>query len=549
MPEKPNIINIESIFGGQSELRYFGGKDQFQSSYAIDPDLPSSDSSPQIYGPSGFLRPVSSQRIDFSFAGTPMWMVSNPKDDLVYVLDSTGSAYTLQPDGYTITALSDGGSLSSGSGNGAAYHKNYIYIFKNTDVARYGPLNGTPVYNGSYWVGSPLSTTALTNTTYPSLVRATKALPNHPAHFHSSDGRLYFGDVVANQGTIHYIDTTKTTVEGDTNEASKYNALDLPHGYWPIDIESYGTDLAIALYEGSNDSVTLQRKAKLSFWDTTATNFNKIIDVEFPDPIITALQNVNGVLWVFSGQLGVLGTRICKFIGGYSFEQVAFINDSEPPFPGATTALLNRVLFAGTVASVKDAAGPACVWAYGSKTGKYTGLFNVMGATASGATTDITSLAVVSQLGGLGVSTVGLQVPIIGWNTGTGVPFGIDRQTDAYGSVNPIWRSQTYRIGRPFKITKIRIPLANNIADSTRIIVPKIFIDEARSSYTLTTINSTNYPNDDAGGAVIAAPKNIVIRPDAVVGQHNFFLELTWSGSSLITVGLPITIEYEILND
>ena len=447
------------------------------------------------------------------------------------VLDATGSAYTLNPDGYTITALSDGGTLTSGSGNGLAYHKNYYYIFKNTDVARYGPLNGSAEFNGSYWVGSPLATTALVNTTYPSLVQATKALPNHPAHLHPSDGRLYFGDVVGNQGTIHYIDTTKTTVEGDTNESSKYNALDLPHGYWPIDIESYGTDVAFALYEGNNDSVTFQKRAKLSFWDTTAANFNKIIDVEFPDPIITALKNVNGILYTFSGQLGALGTRVCRFVGGYSFEQIAFIDDSEPPFPGAVDALLNKVVFAGLIAGVNGGTKLASVWGLGSKTGKFNGLFNIMGASNSSSAADITSMAVIDQDG------FGFQIPVTGWTTGSA--YGIDRQTSTYDKVNPIWRSQTYRIGQPFKITKIRIPLAQAMA-ANMTIVPKIFVDEEATSYTLTTINNTNYPNSE---------RNIVLRPESATGQHSFFLELKWSGSVLCTVGLPIEVEYELIAD
>ena len=533
MPEKPNIINIESILGGQSELRYFGSKGQFQGSYAIDPDQPAADTGTQSLGASGYLRPVPSKEIDnaATLAGAPMWMVTNPKDDKVYVYDATGSAYTLDPATYTLTALSDGGSLSSSSGNGCAYHKNYIYFFKNTDVARYGPLNGTAAFNGTYWTAGAVSTTATVNTTYPSLVQATKALPNHPAHLHPHDGRLYFGDVSGNQGMIHYIDTTKTTVEGDTSEASKYNALDLPHGYWPIDIESYNTDIAIALYEGNNDAGTFQRRAKLSFWDTTATNFNKIIDVEFPDPIITALKNVNGVLYTFSGQPGALGTRVCRFLGGYSFEQVAYIDDSEPPFPGAVDAILNRVLFGGLVSAVNGGTKLAGVYGLNSKTGKFNGIFNVMGATNSAATADITSLAVVDQDG------FNFQIPVIGWTTGSA--FGIDRQTSTYDKVNPIFRSQTFRIGAPFKITKIRFPLAQAVA-ANMTVIPKIFVDEEATSYTLATINNSNYTGSE---------KNIVQRPENAVGNHSFFLELKWSGSVLCTMALPITIEYELLAD
>ena len=525
-------IKIEAIVGGQAELKYYGSSSQFQGSYSIDPDQPISDSGTQSIRTSALLRPASSKQIDSAttLAGAPIWMIPNPKTDTVMVLDATGSAYTLNPDGYTITALSDAGHLSSGSGNGLAYHKNYYYFFKNTDVARYGPLNGTASFTPSYWVGTPLNTTALTNTTYPSLVQGTKALPNHPAHLHPHDGRLYFGDVVSNQGVIHYIDTTTTTVEGDTNESSKYNALDLPHGYWPIDIESLGTDLAISLYEGNNDSVTFQKRAKLSFWDTTATSYNKIIDIEFPDPIITALKNVNGALYTFSGQLGVLGTRVCRFVGGYTMEQLAFLEDSEPPFPGAVDAILNRVLFGGLVSDVNGGTKLASVYGYGSKTGKMSGVYNIMGASNSASTADITSLAVIDQDG------FNFQIPVIGWTTGSS--HGIDRQTTTYDKVNPIWRSNIYRIGRPFKITKIRIPLSQAIA-ANMTVVPKLFMDGETTSYTLRTIDNTFYPGK----------KSVVIRPENATGEHSFFLELKWSGSVLCTIALPISIEGEFIED
>lgn len=528
--EKPNIIQIESIFGGQSEFKYFGSKDQFQGIYGIDPDQPSADSGTQSLRASGYLRPVSSERIDFTLAGAPLWMVSNPKDDKVYVYDAVGSVYSLDPNGYSMTGVGDLNDAGSATGNGSAYYDNYIYFATDSNVARYGPLNGTAAFTDSYWI-SGLSMSALTHTTYPSLVQATRVLPNHPLHLHVPNGRLYIGDVVDNQGIIHYIATTKTSVEGDTNNSSTYNALDLPYGFWPTDIESYGTDLAVAMYEGNSDSVTLQKKAKLYFWDTTSSSPNKVIEKEFPDPIITALENVNGVLYTFSGQPGALGTRVCRFVGGYSFEQVAFIEDSEPPFPGATTEILNRILFGGLVSDVNGGTKEAGVYAIGSKTGKYNGLFNVMGATNSSTSTDITSLAVIDQDG------FNFQIPIIGWTTGSA--HGIDRQTTTYDKVNQIYRSPTYRLGRPFKITKIRIPLAQAMA-ANMTVVPKIYVDEEGTTYTLTTLNNTNYPNSE---------RQIVFRPENMVGKHSLFLELKWSGSALCTLALPISIEWEPLDD
>lgn len=83
------------------------------------------------------------------------------------------------------------------------------------------------------------------------------------------------------------------------------------------------------------------------------------------------------------------------------------------------------------------------------------------------------------------------------------------------------------------------MPLLNAVG-ANMTVVPKIFVDEQGTSHTLATINNTNYPNSE---------RQIILRQDGVVGKHSFFFELVWSGSSLLTIGLPITIEYELLND
>lgn len=108
-----------------------------------------------------------------------------------------------------------------------------------------------------------------------------------------------------------------------------------------------------------------------------------------------------------------------------------------------------------------------------------------------------------------------------------------------YSIFPQFFNSQVYKIGQPFKITKIRIVLTQAIA-ANMIITPTIYTDDGGgTSYTLTTINNTNY----------SGKKNIVIKPDGLTGEHNFWLELKWSGSELCVVGLPITIEYELLDD
>jgi uncharacterized protein with NAD-binding domain and iron-sulfur cluster len=70
-------------------------------------------------------------------------------------------------------------------------------------------------------------------------------------------------------------------------------------------------------------------------------------------------------------------------------------------------------------------------------------------------------------------------------------------------------------------------------------IVPSIFFDDASSKRTLTTINSTTFPNT----------RSVVLRPENCTGDHNFFLSFNWTGTEKVSVVLPVTIEYELLDD
>lgn len=530
---KPFSIKIESILGGHSPTTHFASTGQFRASIGIDPAQPLDDND-TAYSTiaSGIIRPTASEVIS-TISSAPLWMITNPKDANVYVTDANGSTYTINETFSVITGLADGGTLTNGHGNGSEYYDNYIYIGKNTTVARYGPLNGVPAFNGDYWV-TTLAKTALENTTYPVSYLNKLQYPNHVLHRHSN-GKLYIADVVGNTGTIHYISTTKTTVEGDTDNSSTYDALHVGYGLWPTAIESYGEELAIAFYEGSIGNLR-QARAKLAFWDTTSTNVNKLVWVEFPDQIITAMKNVNGVLYVVSGNINAQGFRVTRFLGGYSFDEVFYSETGEPCLQGAIDAVLNRCVF-GTWTNVPETAGVA--FGIGlQKEALGSGIFSVMRATGSTTTTgavSVTSLAVADNSG------MGFLTPIIGWtqaNDGSGsASHGIDKQGTEYGNAPSVFWSQLYRLGKNFKITEIIIPLTTSIATGM-IITPKIYFDNGETSQTLVTINNTNYPSQ----------KLIHIKPEGATGKHNFWFELRFTGSSLSSVDLPVTIKGEYID-
>lgn len=523
-------LKIEQILSGQSPLQYFGKEGSFKNSLAIDPDAEATTGDNRA---GGFLTPVPSTKLTTS-NGTgiddePLWMQTTPKSDNVFVYDRAGKVYEVVLATHLISDLNNGAALSASSGNGAQYYDNYWYNAKNTDISRYGPLNGAKVFTQTYWT-STLSMTALGNgVTYPAPKIGTTKYPNHIMHRHVDD-KLYICDVAAagslnGKGLIHYIKTTRTTAEGDTNSGSTYNALDLDHGIWPTALESYGTELVIAGFEGNTTSGNTRGKnAKLYFWDTTSASYNK--EVELPDPLCSALKNVNGTLYAFCGNPGDLGVRVLRFLGGYTFEEVAYLEDSQPPFHGAVDHLLNRVLFGGHSSSMGNY---GCLYAVGSKVGKISnGLFNVMRCSTPAST---------------GVTVTSVLVPentdfvtptyYMGWRDGN--DFGIDRNATTYGVSE--FQSNVFRIGKEFEVTKIKIPFAQAIAANMTLTV-KILVDNESTSTTVATINSTNYS---------ASERFATLHP-SVFGKHDFILQLSWSGTSLLTVGLPIEIEV-VTND
>lgn len=530
-------IKIESILGGHAPTSHFAKVDQFRACLAIDPAQPIDDSDSVFASiASGLLRPAAAQ--EFSGGATlgaaPLWMIPNPKNANLYIYDALGSAYSAPATFASLTALADAGELSNSLGNGGEYYDNYIYLSKSTTVARYGPLDGTPLFNGDYWV-TTLGKTALSNTTYPTSYKSLLQYPNHFLKRHS-DGRLYLLDVVGNQGYVHYIKTTKTTVEGDTNSGSTYGALTFGYGLWPICAESFGADLAIAFYEGSSGNLR-QARAKIAFWDTTSTNFNKIIWVEYPDTIITAMKNVNGVLYVVSGNVNAQGWRLTRFLGGYQFEEVYYSETGEPCLPGAIDAILNQCLV-GTFTTVPEAAG--VVIAHGlQKNALGRPIIGTMRATGGNSSTVVTAVLAADN------NELGFQTPVIGWSKGSGVGNnGLDRQGTTYNAAPSVWWSQTYRVGSTFRISSIRIPFAQAMAANMTLNVT-VYTDDGSGTYTgatygLPTLNNTTLPNGE---------RFVSLKTQNIEGFQNFFIELRWTGSALLTVNLPIEIDFEVIDE
>lgn len=417
-------------------------------------------------------------------------------------------------------------SPASGTGNGLAYYNNYIYIATNTDIGRYGPLNGTPAYTASVWTGATLGTqTALTNTVYG--FQSSYAFPNHPMVVHG-DGALYVCDYINGAGKIHRVKTTKTTFEGDTNNSSLYGALTLPFGFLPTDIQSYGTDLVI-LATQTTDTTVNQGKAALFFWDASAINFYKG-PLYLPDALGTAMEVMNGQLYIWSGNAQG-GVRLSKYIGGDSIQEVLFQEEGTPPPPGATSSYGNRLYWGNHITYPEDVLG---VFAFGSKTER---LPSGLHCVARPTNTSTTMPAITAMVPALQANGSRNRL-LVAWRDSVG--YGIDTYSTT-GTHNAMWRSDIENVGGKFKITRIRIPLGASVSANMDI-VPKVYLDDFSTTVILPTISTILY----------SGAKKIVyhsLELNACIGQDNFCLELNWGGTVALPVTVPIIVDYETYDD
>lgn len=526
-------IKFKNVLGGQGPSQYYAGDGQYLGGLAIDPDLPISDSAGDVLT-SGMIRPTSYAAFNGgNVTSNPYWFITNPKNSNLYAYCNDGKFLSYS------SALTSGsealiGTLSSSAGNGGVYYNNYIYLMIGTNVARYGPLNGSPSLTTDVWTSSTLgSQTALTDSTYPSIL-GSGVMPNHPGHVHA-DNRLYFLDFKSGVGYVHSIKTTKSSAEGDTNDGSAYNALDLPFGFMPTDVESFGDLLVISAIQTS-DSTIAQGSAQIFFWDTISSSF--VNPVPLPDPIVTAMKNVNGTLYIFSGPGFGKGYRVSKYVGGYKTQTVYFSEEGSPPLPGAVDAFGDKLVW-GTHSQLSTTTPSTpeyypVVMSLGSKDPRIPmGAHAIATPPVTGTSTDgvVTAIKYAEQ------ASFAIPRMVMGYRNASGV--GIAKRSTTYGSW--VWRSPVVSVGSEFSINRLRIQLGAALA-ANMTITPTIFVDDLSSSFTptnapgLKVINSTNYPNSD---------RFVNMQPQ-VRGKGNFFIELRGSGSAFCPVILPVLVKLDV---
>lgn len=543
MPKQ--TLRIENIEGGRA-LTTYGPKQKnaYDGAYGIEPDFRSNVSSKT----GGALTPAAYAKFsanNLSDAVSVNWLTTTPKDSTSYLYGYASDGTFLR---YTYSAPSYGSEIAlttptSGAGNGMAYYNNYLYLATPTDIARYGPMDGTPSLTQTVWTGATLgSQTALSNTVYPTFTAgAVLKNPNHAMHVHK-DGFLYFCDVISStyattsvrgKGVIHRISTKSDgTTEGISDNGSAYDVLELPFGWYPVDIESYGNDLAVLAMPATNlTSLTIQRgNSALFLWDTFASIPYK--QITLPDPVASAIQNVNGSLHIWSGNT-VQGTRVSVYEGGEGVRQIALLSDSMTPMAGAVDSLGDKSYFGGYVSYPTNGVlnQLACVYSIGSKLNELPrGSLHVPAATSLGNLAPVTTAVKMVLMDNLPRPT-----PVFAYadSSSSGI---LNFKT---GNTQISNFRQRWEIGRPFSVISVRLALDQAVSSGV-IITPTLLADNNSSSQTLTTLNNTNFPDK----TTIAYK-----RPEiTLTGSENLTLQLVWTGTVAASVIFPVEVDIDIFD-
>ncbi len=516
-------LQITSILGGMSDLWGQQGDGQFLASLGIDPELATGS----LVKSSGSITPTVYTEFSTSLLDSaPMWITGAATTVGVFVYGANG---TLMSYGPSLTSASEVGiaTIEGGAGQGMVAYNDYIYAANTTSIVRYGRLSTTGPVLADYWI-STLAMSSLTNSDYPSTRSVT--YPSHVLHVHS-DGRVYALEYDGRNGRVHSF----TTDADGTNGSATFNDLALPPGMLPTAMTSYGTDLAILLspeapYVGG--SIPRTGNAVLALWDATPGN-KPYRFVKIADQLATAIANKNGELYITCGNIDG-DVKLLRYLGGNSFESLAAINEGAPPPAGAIDAYGNMLVWGGHISYPTTRAG---AFSWGFRSGRLPGnaLNHIANISDASGTLPIVTCLKFLQRG---------RFPILGWRTGTPT-YGLDKIVGA-GTYASIFRSQVFHIGKKFTIRRLVIPLSTNVQSGV-IITPTIYVDNEATSFApsssqacgLLAISPTTYSSNE---------RTIDQQGLTIPGEHNFFLELSFTGTTEIAATLPISIEVDVVD-
>lgn len=539
--------SINNILKGIAPTYYFGEAGTYLGGCAIDPDI-------KVNGRIGGAITPSNYEMDSSSVNGVMWFETNDVDDNTYYYTKDGDFGYIDTSG-NVSEISE---LSGSSGNGLAYYNNYYYIAKDTDIARYGPLDGSAVIEDNWWSAQD-NLEKLNNKQYATV--GEYQIPNHCLYVHP-DSQLYVADYQG-QGTIHrlkMIDRMEITgasgtfyvgeqVTGGTSSAratifnvedgvlslaarigefeegetingttdgeatvSNYqvgnqpilkemNALTWSFEEYPVAMAALGTSILILSMKSSEG--LNKGSAVMYLWDTfDIQGFYGAINL--PYPVATAVKTYNGIPYIWGGDNE--GYSLSRYIGGESLEPFLYIDNGNIPLQGAVAAQHNKILWGSSQTYPEDR---GCVWSWSSRA-RFSGLHNI-----ASAGNQVSAIRPQDLDGRLLISSD-------------------DGIYTAGGEYDSIWRSEMISFGRLFNINEIYIPIAASITGSDKITVTLYYDNETVTD--VHEITSDTYSD------------NIIKISPKAEGVQNFFIEIKVEAENKIPIIMPISIDYDILS-
>ena len=134
-------ITIDTILNGQSPTYYRGGS--YLSSFGINPNK-------KINGKTSAVVAPTSLEVNGELDGNALWIVPNPYTNNSLLYTDTGWLYLIDENNNLLSVDESSNAFpvnlngyGDAHGNGLEYYNNYYYIFKDTDIDRYGPMSDT----------------------------------------------------------------------------------------------------------------------------------------------------------------------------------------------------------------------------------------------------------------------------------------------------------------------------------------------------------------------------------------------------------------------
>jgi len=233
-----------------------------------------------------------------TITGKPKWIVRNPDDGDLFLIDTDHKVYTSTNNGNTWALISPG-PTSAGTGNGLVLWKDHLLVIGNSKIDSFGPLSGAPVFLNSFQ-------------------NLKNSAPIFGPALVGQDDIVYIGNknVVASLLEV----SGKDFDDGDgTTFTFNNDALDLPEEYRIRALEEFGRNLLIGTFKGgtsADDTTNSFNEATIFPWDRTSDTFK--LPVTLPEQGIRAMKNINGTVYVVAGAHGSVYTYNETFLNPFA---------------------------------------------------------------------------------------------------------------------------------------------------------------------------------------------------------------------------------------